>query len=160
MTPARQLSALKTALGALRKEGKERKGATLRAGATTDEARAYVRSDAQKKKVVAQKQNEHINGTREWAARCERQSEAATQSEIALSLEEIQALVDELHGTGEIRVSSAYPPQIKETVCVPGRIIGTWRNLRGEVSPTDSFTIHYSKGGLHIVPSPPSWRKQ
>ena len=157
LTPARQLAALRRALRGLAKPKAAR---TLRAGATAEEARAFVRSDAQPKKVLAAKQNQHINGTKEWRERCERQGGAVLQSEITLSLEEIQALVDELHGTGVIRVTSANPPQVRETITVRGRIIGTWRGLSGDSSPTDCFTVHYSKKGTHIVPAPPSWRKQ
>ena len=153
LTPARQLSALKSALRALG-------AASLRQGATPEEARAFVRSGRQPKKVEAAKQNQHnISGSKEWRERCERNGGAVLQSEVALSLEEVQALVDEFAGTGRLNVSAANPPQVKETVTVKGRIIGTWRDKRGNVSETDSFTIHYSKKGTHVVPAKPSWGK-
>ncbi len=152
LTPARQLSALKTALRSLKR-------ATLRQGATAEEARAFVRSDRQPKKVEAAKQNQHISGTKEWRERCERNGGAVLQGEVALTLEEVQALVDERAGTGEMHVSPADPPQVKETVTVAGRIIGTWRDRKGNSSETDSFTIHYSKRGAHVVPAKPSWRR-
>lgn len=155
LTPARQLAALKRALRGL---AKPKAGGGLQAGATAEEARAFVRSDAQPKKVLAAKQNQHINGTKEWRERCERQGGAVLQSEITLSLEEIQALVDEYAGTGRLIVTNAEPPQVKETITIKGRIIGTWRDEAGRVSETDTLTVHYSKRGVHVVPSAPSWR--
>ncbi len=152
LTPARQLSALKAALKGLR-------GQALRQGATPDGARACVRSDRQPKRVEAAKQNQHISGTREWRERCERNGGAVLQGEVALTLEEVQAFVDEYAGTGRLNVSGANPPQVKETVTAEGRIIGTWRDEDGNVSETDTFTIHYSKRGAHVVPSRPSWRR-
>lgn len=152
LTPARQGAALRAALKGL---GSKR----LRQDATPEEVRAYVRSDAQPKKVEVGKQNQHINGTKEWRERCERQGGAVQQSEVTLTIEEIQALVDECAGTGRLNVSGKNPPQVKETVTVEGRIIGTWRGKKGNASETDSFTIHYSKKGAHVVPARPSWRR-
>ena len=152
LTPARQSAALTAAL-----RGLERK--QLRQDATPEEVRAYLRSGAQPKKIVASKQNQHINGTGEWRERCERQGGAAQQSEVALTIEEIQALVYEYAGTGRLNVSGKNPPQVKETVTAKGRIIGTWRDRKGNASETDSFTIHYSKKGTHVVPARPSWRR-
>ncbi len=152
LAPARQLSELKSALQPLKR-------ATLRQGATPEEARAYVRSERQPKKVEAAKQNQHISGSREWRERCERNGGAVLQGEVALTLGEVQALVDEHAGTGEMHVSPANPPQLREAVTVKGRIIGTWRDRKGNSGETDSFTIHYSKKGVHVVPAKPSWRK-
>lgn len=152
LTPAKQSAALKTAL-----KGLERK--QLRQGATPEEALAYVCSDAQPKKVEVGKQNQHINGTKEWRDRCEKQGGAVQQSEVALTIEEIQALVYEYAGTGEMHVTGANPPQLREVVIVKGRIIGTWRDRAGNSSETDSLAIHYSKKGAHVVPAKPSWRR-
>ena len=152
ITPAKQRAALRTAL-----KGLERK--QLRQGATPEEALAYVRSDAQPKKVEVGKQNQHINGTKEWRDRCEKQGGAVQQSEVALTIEEIQALVYEYAGTGEMHVTGANPPQLREVVTVKGRIIGTWRDRVGNSSETDSLAIHYSNKGAHVVPAKPSWRR-
>ena len=119
-----------------------------------------MRSGRQPKRVEAAKQNQHISGSREWRERCERNGGAVLQGEVALTLEEVQALVDEHAGTGEMHVTKADPPQLREVVSVKGRIIGTWRDEDGNASETDSFTIHYSKRGTHVVPSRPSWRQR
>ena len=131
----------------------------LRAGATEAEARAHVLSSHQPKAILAQKQNAHIRGTREWDERVARQGGKATQSEVTVTLAELQEIVDRLHGTGEIRVSGDQP-QVKETLAVPGAIIGVWRDENGRESETGSLTLHYSKRGVHAVPSRPSWRKE
>lgn len=124
----------------------------LRAGATEAEARAHVLSARQPKAVLAQKQNAHIRGTREWDARVARQGGEALQGEVTVSLEELQRLVDELHGTGEVYANGT---QVKESVCTGGRIIGVWRSKDGRSAETDRLTIHYSKRGVHAVPSQP-----
>lgn len=37
-------------------------------------------------------------------------------------------------------------------------MIGTWVNgFDGMATKTDSFTIHYSKRGAHVVSATPSW---
>lgn len=50
--------------------------------------------------------------------------------------------------------------QMRETVRSDTGIIGMWVSDSGETSETDMLTIHYSKRGVHIVPSRPSTRRQ
>lgn len=124
----------------------------LRKGATEAEARAHVLSACQPKVVLAQKQNAHVSGTAEWRRRCEANGGAVLQSEVTVTLDEVQRLVDELHGTGEMYVNGA---QVREAVGTGGRIIGVWRSQDGRSAETDRLTIHYSKHGVHVVPSQP-----
>ncbi len=125
---------------------------------TADEARRYVASPEQKRTVLRQKQMQHIPGTREWAERVGRLKDGEpSPSSLLVGIEEVQALVDRLHGTGEVHVSfGGGVSQIKETVKSDVGIIGTWVSDSGECSDTDMFTIHYSKRGVHVVPSRPS----
>jgi len=66
-----------------------------------------------------------------------------------------EILIQQYHGTGEIRLSRAGNWICKEFVTLDRNIgihIGDDANIR---TITNSFAIHYSKRGAHIVPSRP-----
>ena len=99
------------------------------------------------------KQREHYRGTAEWSRRVARLKKGEPEpSTFSVTIEEPQGLIDTYHGTGEMRVSDAEIPQLRETCTVKGAIIGRRQNGR-QGSRTDSFTIHYSKTGVHAVPA-------
>jgi hypothetical protein len=125
---------------------------------TEREANRYVMSTWQSKVVLSQKQRQHIPGTDEWDKRVGRLGDDDPMpSSLSISIDDVQGLVDRLHGTGVIHVSfGGGVSQIKETVRSDTGIIGMWTSDSGEGSETDMFTIHYSKRGVHIVPSRPS----
>lgn len=63
---------------------------------------------------------------------------------------EIQSLINNYHGTGNIRYDGN---QFKETI-VFDKVIGKFYDRKtGEYSDTRCGTIHYSKNGTHLVPS-------
>ena len=120
---------------------------------TEDEAQAFVRSTYQPKLVISKKQAGHIA----------KPGKSTTKSVFDIHVD-VQGLVDKYAGTGTVHVN--YDPktgmnQVKETIKADG-IIGTWRKKYNgkvvDVSLTDRFTIHYSKEGVHLIPSTPSWR--
>lgn len=91
--------------------------------------------------IKIQKQNEHIPGTKEFKP---------GKSEITISIDELQKLVDSNAGTGTI-----IPKTTKERVDF-GKVIGNWRDVEtGESKPTTKGFIIYSKSGTHVVPIRP-----
>lgn len=110
-----------------------------------EDARKYVGTLTQSKKVVKAKQDRHRhpgNG----------------RSTVALSDEEIEGLVAKLAGRRENRIYvNNHPdgtPQIKERITVQDSIIGEWVSEdRAQRQPTDTFIVHYSDNGIHVVPA-------
>ncbi|MEE8716586.1 MAG: polymorphic toxin type 50 domain-containing protein [Coriobacteriales bacterium] len=120
---------------------------------TEDEAREYVKTDTQFK-TVNEKQNRH------------RGDNIGTRSRVDISDEEIEKLVVKYAGTGDIHVNEQPngDVQIKERITVPDARSGVCRKIDKDgsaisSSETDSFTVHYSESGIHIVPAEPSKRR-
>ena len=77
----------------------------------------------------------------------------ASKSTIAVSITELQNLVELNAGTG-----TWYPPN-REVVDF-GVVIGMHRNSKtGHSRPTTRGTIHYSKTGAHVFPTTPEKEK-
>ena len=66
--------------------------------------------------------------------------------------EEAQELINAHHGTGEIRLDRRGNWIGKEFVTLD-RDIGTHIDIDGNETTTNTFAIHYSKRGAHIVPA-------
>jgi hypothetical protein len=115
-----------------------------------DDARAYVKSDTQSKHVLKNKQDSHRG----------KAAEDSDKSIVSISDDEIEELVSKYAGTGRFHINNQPDgtPQIKEVITVPnGKIIGKDTNPKTYVvRGTDSFTVHYSDGGIHVVPANPS----
>lgn len=87
------------------------------------------------------KQNEHIEGTKEYKP---------GKSTISVSLTELQSMVNNKAGTGRIVTKTT-----KEIVDF-GKIIGKWKDAdTGEEKETTKGMIIYSKSGTHVVPTRP-----
>lgn len=106
------------------------------------------------------RQDKHIRGThafeREVENRVANGSEYASPSWIdpSLTYEDLQRLVDEHAGRG-IPVATSSGEWTKKEICRSDRVIG-YNVTKDGVEETDTFTIHYSKDGTHIVPASPS----
>lgn len=98
-----------------------------------------------KLKINKQKQNKHIRGTKEFQE---------GKSELTISLEESQNLVDKFHNNGQ-KIGDT-----KERVDF-GKTIGYFVDEKtGKKVPTSNGIIHYSNTGSHIVPSRPKGGKK
>lgn len=86
------------------------------------------------------KQAPHMRETREEG-----------KSYFTIDTDELQKIVNEKHGTGLIRVTNS--GQIRETITVDSDIAVNVSQDTHEESPTNRFTIHYSKRRTHAVPS-------
>jgi hypothetical protein len=98
-------------------------------------------------------QNKHIVGTNEHKTA---NASAPTPRSTIDSNIDVQQLVDNYAGTGaslnKIPLGSAGS---KERITT-NRLIGNYFNeSTGKFEPTNNFIIHYSKNGVHIVPSRP-----
>jgi SPP1 gp7 family putative phage head morphogenesis protein len=106
--------------------------------------RDKIQSDEQIKTIEIDKQGKHILGHKNYIE---------GRSYLTISLEEAQELVNKYAGTGEIRRTAAGAWNNKETIKADidvGVFVDSNTNTE---SITNSFTIHYSKKGTHIVPS-------
>lgn len=91
-----------------------------------------------------EKQNVHIIGTKEY-------NPSNNKSYFNITINELQDIINQKHGTGEIRIKPN--GQIKETIVV-SKDIGNVISKTGEnLGTTNRMTIHYSMNRTHIVPS-------
>lgn len=91
--------------------------------------------------IKVYKQNEHIPGTKQFKP---------GKSEIHISLNELQKLINSKSGTGTF-----IPKTTKERVDF-GKVIGIWIDgTTGKSYPTNKGFIIYSKTGTHVVPIRP-----
>lgn len=67
-----------------------------------------------------------------------------------ISFAKLQKIVDEYYGSGKIRMSNN---QFKETITVLDYIGVYVDKDTGKETPTNKFTIHYSKARTHVVPT-------
>lgn len=109
-------------------------------GITTEEgARTYI---SNVNKLINQgKQDKHIRGSNNYKE---------GKSYLIISKERAQELVDKYAGKGILEFSDNRKWNKKEIITVD-EIIGVVKNKNKEIK-TNSFKIHYSKTGTHIVP--------
>lgn len=121
-----------------------------------EQARDYIRSDKQNKKIFEGQQRKHIEGTKEYndyVAKLSKQGKYGP-SKLTISLDEAQKLIDMFHGTGTIKLNSR--GQIIKEIVTISRIIGLVVNdLTGAELETSTFIIKYSKKGTHMIPTYP-----
>ena len=106
------------------------------------EVRDYIKSEECIKKIHDGKQGKHIVGHNNYDGK----------SYLADGVDP-QKLVDEYHGTGDLKITNPNKNWIKKEFVLDEDIIGfVVDKSTGEVTPTRYFSIHYSKKGTHIVP--------
>ena len=107
------------------------------------EIRDFIKSDSVNKKLNVAHQNRHI---------CDSGGYIEGRSYLYSGVEP-ETLIEQYHGTGDIRFSAAGNWINKEFIKLD-RDIGIHIEQRtGIHSTTNSFGIHYSKSGAHVVPS-------
>lgn len=118
----------------------------------TDLQRAYkdqpirdkIRSGEQPKTIEAGKQGKHILGHNNYID---------GRSYLTVTMDEAQKLVDQYAGIGELRRDQAGQWTHKEFIKLENPI-GVWVDPKtGAQVKTNRFAIHYSKKGVHIVPT-------
>ena len=115
-----------------------------------EELRAHIKSPAVNKNLNVSHQNRHILDSGGYIE---------GRSYLFSGIDP-DVLIKRHHGTGEIRLDSAGNWINKEFVTLD-RDVGVYINpSTGEEGITDTFSIHYSKRGAHIVPARPSKRRQ
>jgi len=108
-----------------------------------EKLRVKIRSDATNKTIHEGKQGKHILGHNNYKD---------SGGYLTISQEQAQELVDRYAGTGEIVRSNAGKYMRRERIR-SDQEIGAWKSYGGETHATNSFIIHYSKDGVHIVPA-------
>lgn len=108
------------------------------------------------------KQNIHIPGKKEYEDRKKILAEKGLYgpSEILISNEEIESLVDKYAGSGIIEIGKNGKWTGIELIVTNDKPVGiVYNNLNGKSAKTSVFKIHYSAKGVHIVPDYPSKKK-
>ena len=107
-----------------------------------EETRKYIKSDECIKKIHEGRQGKHIVGHNNYDGK----------SYLADGVDP-QKLVDEYHGTGDLKITNPNKNWIKKEFIMSNKVIGYDVDpVTGEITPTRYFSIHYSKNGTHIVP--------
>ena len=108
--------------------------------------REAIQSGRQPVQVEEGKQGKHIKGHNNYIP---------GRSYLTIPESEIQELVNKCAGTGELQRTTSNKWKNKEVVTVD-RDIGIYVDLNtGSEIETNRFVIHYSKNGVHIVPTRP-----
>ena len=109
-----------------------------------EEIRRHIQSDAVNKNVNPEKQSRHdLNSSGYIQGRS-----------YLLGNVNAQELVDRYYGTGEAKFNKTGEWKNKEIVSTNDDIGVLVNPNTGEEVATNSFTIHYSRTGTHIVPAP------
>ena len=104
----------------------------------------YIKSDAVNKNINIGNQTKHIRGSHNFDP---------GRGEIYGELGDIQGLINDHHGTGEIRFDSSGNWINKEFIEL-NYPVGIYRNIQRDIEyETYRFSIHYGKSGAHIVPA-------
>lgn len=91
-----------------------------------------------------EKQNPHILGSPDY-------DPTKNKSYFTISLEELQGIIDEKYGTGDVKAKPN--GQIKETITLNENIGVCLKEDGTLIGETNRITIHYSKKRTHVVPS-------
>jgi len=109
-----------------------------------EQLKKVLRSDKTVKTILIGKQEKHIIASNNYIP---------GRSYITVSSEEVQQLVNQYAGTGDIKRTNANVFNRRE-VCIADRVIGVVVDLNtGKEYHTRKFTIHYANNGIHIVPA-------
>ena len=118
----------------------------------TDERRKIL-GGTYPSRVIAGRQNKHIEGTREFEqANNKRVQDGRGGKQSALCPDiNVQNLVDRYKGTGRIRISngSQYPREAIDFEYIVGK---TWVAKLSKYVDTKRIEIIYSSAGTHIIP--------
>ncbi len=102
-----------------------------------------IKSDSTIKTIHSGKQGKHIPGHNNYKE---------GRSYLTITEQQAQALVDQYAGTGQIIRDRNGNYTGKERVTTQNQI-GVCLDMEGNEVPAKGFIIHYSKDGVHIVPS-------
>lgn len=117
---------------------------TLKLNYSDEKLRIKIKSDETPKNIAIGSQGKHIKGHNNYIE---------GRSYLTISEKEIQKLVDKYAGTGEIPRTSKGEWKNKEII-IADKDIGVDIDFKtGKESKTNRFVIHYSKKGVHIVPT-------
>ena len=111
--------------------------------------RVKLRSEETPKILEMGKQGKHLKGHNNYIV---------GRSYLTISSEEAQELIDKYAGTGEIKRNSKGIWQNKEVITVNKDIGVNVDIATNKETATNRFVIHYSKKGVHIVPTKRSER--
>ncbi|MBN6890073.1 SPP1 gp7 family putative phage head morphogenesis protein [Cytobacillus horneckiae] len=128
-----------------------------------EELRKRIISDEQSKKIEEGQQNKHIDGTNEYKQYVEKYKKKGQYgpSVITITFEQIQNLIAQFHGKGEIIINKNGQWNNTEIILDNDTVIGrAINNLNGKDAETTVFKIHYSNDGVHIVPDYPSKKRK
>jgi hypothetical protein len=110
----------------------------------SEEVRQLIKSDETPKKINVGSQNKHIRDSKGYIP---------GRSYIYGDLETAQKLIDQHHGTGDIRFNDS-GEWIKKEFFTLDEDIGVDVNPKtGIETPTNHFSIRYGKKGTHVVPA-------
>jgi SPP1 gp7 family putative phage head morphogenesis protein len=95
-------------------------------------------------KVNKDSQGKHIEGSKTFKA-------GLNKSEITISIDEVQELVNKYAGTGKIEKANG---KVRVETVASNKFVGIVKGnkIKGKGKRTRKFKIHYSKNGTHIVP--------
>lgn len=108
-----------------------------------EEHKEFIKSDEQPKTIEVGKQGKHILGHNNYIE---------GRSYLTISLEEAQELVNKYAGTGILELDSKGNWKNREVIETDKEIGVNVSIIDGSETKTNSFKIHYSKKGTHIVP--------
>ena len=109
-----------------------------------EEIRRHIQSDAVNKNVNPEKQSRHDISSNGYIH----------GRSYLLDNVNAQELVNRYHGTGEAKLNKTGEWKNKEVVSADETIGILVNPDTNEEIATNSFTIHYSRTGTHIVPAP------
>lgn len=121
--------------------------------------RAEIGSDQYPLTILQGKQDKHIQGTREYAQYQENLKKKSEYGPSYLTVDgdAVKTLVDQYHGKGILlRDKAGNWRKIERITVHPDPVGVSVNNLTGAEAITTTFTIRYSKDGVHIVPDYPS----
>jgi hypothetical protein len=110
---------------------------------TNEVLQEYIDSGKVKLEINSNKQGRHIKGAKEYIE---------GRSYVYGSLDDLQSLVNDLHGTGDMMYKPSGEWNNKEKVIANKKIGVNVDPMTKEETETCKAMIHYSKTGSHIVP--------
>ena len=113
----------------------------------------YLKAQKRQEKIRNGEYNLNIIKSKQERHNINSKSYIAGKSYFNISLKEEQELVNKLAGYGYIPATKSGELTNKE-ICIADKIIGKYINKNmNKTIDTNSFVIHYSKDGVHIVPA-------
>lgn len=109
-----------------------------------EETRKYIKSDEQPKNIHLGKQGKHILGHNNYIQ---------GRSYLTISIEEAEQLIKRYASTGTFELQRNGEVKNRELIECNKNIGININNQTGELTETNRFYIHYSKDGVHIVPT-------